>query len=336
MGGGVSLSSELGKGSKFEFTVLLGIGESKELNASNGHFKESSDKACRESIDVLNSCEETFPVEVTSNCRVLLVEDNRINQEVALMLLEDFGVAADAVSNGLEAIKALLDAPESAPYNLVLMDCQMPEMDGYEATRSIRNGGGGAGYSGIPIVAMTANAMKGDREKCIDAGMNDYLTKPIDTEALEIKLKEWLVDKAKEASVTDSVISVQSVEGESSSPHLAEPEIMVWDEKSALARVRGRRDRLLVLISSFLESTPELVDQLQQSIQGEDIEKAMFIAHTMKGVAVNLGGLQLHALTEKLEMAGESRDMGQLASVFEEFVERYEDFAGELMSYQQK
>lgn len=127
--------------------------------------------------------------------RILLVEDNPINQEVALGVLEDFGLSADVAGNGLEAITSLEFSPATAPYELVLMDCQMPEMDGYEATRQIRAGKTGKRNQKIPIIAMTANAMKGDRERCLDAGMSDYVTKPIDSAVLERKLELWLNGK---------------------------------------------------------------------------------------------------------------------------------------------
>ena len=121
-----------------------------------------------------------------ANVRILIAEDNIVNQKVALKMLERMGFRADVAANGLEAVKAV----EDMPYDLVLMDCQMPEMDGYRATREIRNSK--LEIRNLPIIALTANVMKGDREKCINAGMDDYLPKPLSPKALADVLEKWL------------------------------------------------------------------------------------------------------------------------------------------------
>ena len=123
--------------------------------------------------------------------KILLVEDNKVNQVVASALLKQAGVNFDIAENGLEAIEKLKNNM-AQPYKLLLMDCQMPEMDGYQATRAIRNGDAGEHYKNVTIIALTANAMQGDRDKCLNAGMSDYLTKPLDFEALQPKLQQWL------------------------------------------------------------------------------------------------------------------------------------------------
>lgn len=127
-----------------------------------------------------------------ANTRILLVEDNQINQMVTQGILEKFQLASDIAINGLEAIERLQDPSSHNHYQLILMDCQMPEMDGYEASQRIRNGDAGQNHVNTPIIAMTANAMEGDREKCLEAGMSDYLSKPIEPQLLLDMLKKWL------------------------------------------------------------------------------------------------------------------------------------------------
>jgi CheY-like chemotaxis protein len=118
--------------------------------------------------------------------RVLLAEDNLVNQKVALVMLKKLGIEADVVATGIEALDALM----GVAYDLVLMDCQMPQMDGYEATRRIRERERGSRR--LPVVAMTANAMVGDRERCLEVGMDDHIPKPVRMDALHRALARWL------------------------------------------------------------------------------------------------------------------------------------------------
>lgn len=177
MDGNISVSTEAGKGSCFTCRIPLGITDKAHLNSTIIPKKSEQFKS-------------TLP-QWPAATKVLLVEDNRINQRVAQGLLKRFGLTCEIAVNGKEALSKL-GASTTSPYSVILMDCQMPKMDGYEATRNIRAHSQKNFDENIPIIAMTANAMKGDREKCLDAGMNDYLTKPIDSELLLDKLKYWI------------------------------------------------------------------------------------------------------------------------------------------------
>jgi signal transduction histidine kinase/ActR/RegA family two-component response regulator len=170
MGGDISAHSKLGEGSAFQFSIMLVFSEPTATQ-----------------IEKLPATE--FFVHF-ANLRVLLVEDNFINQEVMLAILKSLEVQVDVANDGFEAITMLAHS-QSATFGLILMDCQMPNMDGYEATRRIRAGDAGDEFSKTPIAALTANTMNSEREKCLAAGMNEYLTKPINTDALKLLLTKY-------------------------------------------------------------------------------------------------------------------------------------------------
>lgn len=173
MGGNIKVQSELGVGSKFRIQIEVGYNEDSQM---------VQNKAESQALNYKNEV------------KLLLVEDNKTNQMVAEAILEEFGIEIDIANNGKEAIE-ILQATPAGTYEFILMDCQMPVMDGYEATRNIRSGDAGDIYTTIPIIAMTANAMRGDREKCFEYGMDDFITKPIDLKLLQQVLVKWIEDK---------------------------------------------------------------------------------------------------------------------------------------------
>lgn len=232
--------------------------------------------------------------------RLLLVEDNHINQAVALGILEDFGLHGDVAGNGIEALAAINTASTLAPYHLVLMDCQMPDMDGYEASRKIRDGEAGDAARHLPIIAMTANAMKGDRERCLEAGMSDYLSKPIDIDTLEHLLTKWLpesLQKDPPDNQTDLSAPVQVDVDE------------IWDKASALKRVRDKDERLKYLANLFVKDMPARIDGLSSALMDKDLSGIASHAHSIKGVSANLGGLMLSDVASQIERFG--RDAAQ-------------------------
>ncbi len=182
MGGNISLTSQLGQGSCFNFNVKLQATQPTETPSTNTLSTNTLSTNSSMPLGTQNTTQ-----------KLLLVEDNQINQHLVLGLLEHIGLSADVADNGVAALN-LIKSKSANFYDLIIMDCQMPEMDGYETTRQIRSGFVPS-YSNIPIIALTANNMQGDREKCLAAGMSDYLCKPIDRMAFESKLLNWL-DKA--------------------------------------------------------------------------------------------------------------------------------------------
>ncbi|MBA55955.1 MAG: hypothetical protein CMK89_15985 [Pseudomonadales bacterium] len=236
--------------------------------------------------------------------RILLVEDNSINVEVANMILNEHGLSADIAGNGREALEILRKTPGGEAYTLILMDCQMPELDGYETTRLIREGSAGEQYREIPIVAMTANAMKGDREKCINAGMNDYLSKPISTDSLIDKLRLWLLDDEEAGAGAEATLQPEIVSGTS-----------VWNESGALAMVKQREDRLKILLESFCSHVPEHLECISTAISEHNVAKVRYLAHTIKGSAGQLKAGHLEQVTAAMEVAAKNKDIGKISAL---------------------
>ncbi|MBA6365658.1 response regulator, partial [Colwellia sp. BRX8-8] len=274
--------------------------------------------------------EDKKPLFVSSakNIRILIVEDNRINQMVALGVLEELGFTADAVANGLEALISLKESLKSHPYSLVIMDCQMPEMDGYEATRLIRKGDAGQKNKVIPIIAMTANAMQGDKEKCLIAGMDDYLTKPIEINKVKAKLKLWLgvtADK-EERFDTDTLnsdhltLSSQSIE-KSKSEHDSP-----WHKAHLLKRLGGNPKKMTLLVKCYLDDSEEKTRELQESIKAENWQKINYNLHSIKGAAGNLGGAQVQNLVTKIEILSKEKNITALNERISELYTALETF----------
>jgi len=251
---------------------------------------------------------------VFSNARILLVEDNPINQEVALGILSDMGVMVDIAENGLEAIEKLKNNEQD--YGMVIMDCQMPEMDGYEATREIRSNRHPINNHKIPIVAMTANALKGDRQKCLDAGMNDYLTKPVDPNELEDKLRGWLPQTQQdhhirqEQSVPISELELQAEKvhknrtsqgGDTNELHDDLAEDLIWNQSALMKRVRNNKKLAEKLVNLFKQDLPVLKESLRNAFNSNNLEEIVTQSHKIKGSAANLSAVALSKIAATIE-----------------------------------
>jgi signal transduction histidine kinase/DNA-binding response OmpR family regulator len=233
-----------------------------------------------------------FDFESIRGARVLLVEDNEFNREVATGLLEDAPVTVSAADNGEIAIRML----NETSYDLVLMDMQMPVMDGLTATRAIRQN---SKLKDLPIVAMTANVMAGDREKCLEAGMNDHLAKPIEPDKLFEVLVRWIPRcRAPATSFASPAVTAQKLPANS-----AQLDIPGIDTHSALLRTGGNCQRYESLLRRFADSQVGAVGEIRAALRAQDSSTAQRIAHSLKGAAANLGANALASAAGSTELA---------------------------------
>ncbi|GAB6093872.1 hypothetical protein JCM14469_01240 [Desulfatiferula olefinivorans] len=219
--------------------------------------------------------------------RILLAEDNLTNQQVVQGMLERLNLSADVAENGRAAVEAL----DRQAYDLVLMDCQMPVMDGFAATREIRR----RGHARLPIIALTAHAMQGDREDCLAAGMNDYLSKPLSTRALVTVLNTWLPDRPAAGDGPEQV--------EAGAAGAAEQSLSVWNRRAMLDRLDGDETLAKTVVDSFLSDVFDQLDRLKALLDDGDAAGAERQAHTLAGAASIVGGDEVETLARAMEVA---------------------------------
>lgn len=235
-------------------------------------------------------------LEQRARLRLLVVEDNEVNQEVALGILERLGYAADVAADGYSALRRLAQQD----YDLILMDCQLPGMDGYEASRRIRQTDSDVRNHDIPIVATTANAMVGDREKCQAAGMNDYVAKPLRPKALEQAIEKWtgdrLVQPAPEYVAQQLSFPIKTA--------------LAFDPDELVDRLMGDEDRARQIVRGFLADIPKQIERLSQALSDNDSASVRLIAHSIKGAAANVDASILREIAWKLEQMGGAGELG--------------------------
>ncbi|MNO90486.1 Signal transduction histidine-protein kinase BarA [compost metagenome] len=230
----------------------------------------------------------TVPIaqaQVLAGVRLLVAEDNEINQQIAVELLEASGAHVEVAGNGCEALEMLA----STQYDAVLMDVQMPQMDGVEATRRIR---AEPRYTHIPVIAMTAHAMVEDRERCTEAGMVDHVTKPVDAQALIATVLRWVVPRPTASEPSSVAVDEETL-----------PVITGLDSADGLRRVAGNSRLYIKLLCQFAERQAFAGQELATALRAGDRTTAERIAHTVKGVAGNLGFSALQSAASALETA---------------------------------
>ncbi len=228
--------------------------------------------------------------------KILLVEDNEINQELALELLQSNGLEVVVANNGVEALSQL----KVSDFDGVLMDCQMPLMDGYEATRKIRQQ---QQYDDLPVIAMTANAMAGDREKVLQAGMNDHIAKPVNVNAMFSTMAKWITPANPQVATS---LEVDASDKQKLFPGLSLPELAGIDVHAGLAITQGNTALYRKLLLKFRASYANFSTTLSDAQKSDDSEGVTRLAHTLKGVAGNIGATQVQETAAALEQASKS------------------------------
>jgi CheY-like chemotaxis protein/HPt (histidine-containing phosphotransfer) domain-containing protein len=278
--------------------------------------------------------------------RILLAEDNPVNQKLAVVLLQKAGFSVDVVNDGLQAVEKV----KEGTYNAVLMDVQMPEMDGLDATRQIRQLRGSGAH--IPIIAMTAHALKGDRERCLEAGMDDYISKPLDPRLLMKKLDQWMATGTDESTRSDAGKEMDSQDysiqpeafpfvdsnlphdeglfGENTapsepekaerpvSPFIEEAPEPPLDEKAALPRFDNDRAFFLEMCGDFMKNLPARMEELGSSLEKQDAATFSRAAHNLKGVSANFNANPVHRIAEELERLGTQDELEAVGPLLEQ------------------
>ena len=287
MGGDMGVESTKNVGSKFYFKIKLEVGNKEKVVRPDSYTPgETERQQMRKKPDgsVIKMTKE-----MRSGFKILLAEDNFINQKVALRILSEAGYNADAVLNGAEAVKAV----EAKKYDIILMDVQMPEMDGLTATKNIRSLS--SDNKNIPIVAITAHALMGDKEKCIEAGMDDYLSKPIKSEILVQKIDKWL-----------------NVEGNTMVEENNNPKIkkdIIFDFEHLEKMSTGDKEFEADLIETYLQDVDLRYEKLVSAIEESESSKVFIEAHTIKGASYSVGAKKVGDEAYGIELSGKLNDL---------------------------
>ncbi|MCP4344317.1 MAG: response regulator [Desulfobacterales bacterium] len=286
MGGRISVKSEVGAGSVFSFCIVFQPGSAENIRPEN-HHRQSYMK----------------PEQASKNLKILLAEDNAVNAKVATSFLTRIGHVPVTAVNGKDAL-ALLSGDT---FDLVLMDVEMSEMDGLEATRRIRGGEAGPANRGIPVIAMTAHALGEFREKCEAAGMNDFVTKPVDFHELGTVIERHVSGTA----FVSGTVELELKDSEARLP--------VLDKKDALLRLDGDEAIFDAMLDLFTQKVPEIMENLRLAVNSGNMEKIRFNSHSLKGMCADMSAKSSQNLAGQLEriaMEGDGKT-DQIRSLFE-------------------
>jgi PAS domain S-box-containing protein len=341
---GRSFANQIASNSELQgLPVLLMIPLGQEVNANSEGWREFAghitkpvwESSLRNALStVLRERSAKHPLPATSasevpsahapglDARILVVEDNPTNQMVAVAILQKLGYRAEVAGNGIEAIKLL----QRSEFDLVLMDCEMPIMDGYQTSRIIRRQMIGTGNPKVPIIALTAHAMQGDREKCIAAEMNDYVAKPIEPDSLAEILAKWIR--------TRSPISELQMVGDDAKamPERASFEGIehIFNEKELVARVCGGADLARKITMGFLGDVPGQLLKLRERVDQNDAARVSAQAHSLAGACATVSAPALLEQCRRIQTAASGGDLARCASLLGPLEEEFESFRAAL------
>jgi CheY-like chemotaxis protein/HPt (histidine-containing phosphotransfer) domain-containing protein len=298
MGGAIGVDSQEGLGSTFWFTAVFEVASRRQEKSANKQPDGRFDASRR-------------TVRVGRTARILVVEDNATNREVALAQLKKLGYEGHAVTNGAEAIEAV----QEGGYDLVLMDCQMPVMDGFESTRRIRCA---PLHRDISIIALTASAMSSERNRCLSAGMNDYLAKPVELGPLADVLARWV-------AATDTGSAAQTPDEPAAVAGDA-----VFNAEALLGRLMGDRQLGGLILRGFLEDALSVLNNLRKSLDRADALGIQSQAHALKGAAATVSAERLNAIALAMESAGKGGELDRCGELLPRAVEELERFKSTL------
>ena len=283
MGGEITVKSQLGEGSTFSFSAEFARGAPAVTTIADVVTRQS----------VAKTATKSEIMATIGGAKVLVVDDNEINQQVAKDLLENVGVYIDIAHNGIEALQLVA----KQRYDAVLMDLQMPEMDGFTATRRIRNN---PRFKDLPIIALTADALGSHRVECRQAGMNDFISKPVDADLLYYRLSQWIKPvphklnptMAEEQDLVDTSAILQNLPG--------------IDVATCMRRLRNNHQLFIALLGEFAKNHSNTMAEINQALEhgsSDDVQTAIRLAHTVKGIAGNLSANTLQQSAAALEVA---------------------------------
>lgn len=317
----ITLSKPL---SPLDINILCSNNKQEQEQLNNKDFSSHKDSNAEEK-DAHNKI-------VKANLKILLVEDNEVNQLVAKGILQKFGVTIEVAENGLVALQAITKSKETTPFDLIFMDCQMPVMDGYQATSWIRKIEQTGQYKDLPIIAMTANSMEGDKEKCLAAGMSDYISKPVDPNKVKHVIEHWVTNPSANKNLDDAVPNVVKQLGGPRNNNQQHKQ-NVWN-KSDLMKVSCDNETTAVkLAESFLSTTPEPIEALRNALLNGDIQTVSSVSHSIKGSSANVGGSQLFNTMGELGEAAHKKDVQNFQSYAEQVQVQFELLANELQAF---